>query len=71
MGTCMKIQDLSLSERIKLVEDIWDSIADEQVVLPLTREQRKELDERMKAYRVTGDPGKPALEVIAEIRNRL
>lgn len=67
----MKIQDLSLSERLKLVEDIWDSIADEQQLLPLTQEQRKELDERMKAYQVTGDPGKPALEVIAEIRNRL
>jgi putative addiction module component (TIGR02574 family) len=67
----MKIQDLSLSDRIKLVEDIWDSIADEQVVLPLTQEQRKELDERMNAYQVTGDPGTPALEVIAEIRNRL
>lgn len=67
----MKIQHLSLSDRIKLVEDIWDSIADEQVVLPLTQEQRKELDERMEAYEVTREPGKPALEVIAEIRSRL
>jgi putative addiction module component (TIGR02574 family) len=67
----MKIRDLGLSGRIKLVEDIWDSIADEQVALPLTQKQSKELDKRLKAYRVTGDPGKPALEVIAEIRNRL
>ena len=67
----MKIQDLSLSERIKLVEDIWDTIADEQAALPLTQDQRKELDKRMEAYAVTGDPGKPALDVIAEIRNRL
>ncbi len=67
----MKIQDLSLSERMKLVEDIWDSIADEQKILPLTPGQKKELDERLKAYQVTGDPGKPAFEVISEIRNRL
>ncbi|MDA2920819.1 addiction module protein [Desulfobacterota bacterium AH_259_B03_O07] len=67
----MKIHDLSLSERLKLVEDIWDSIADEQEVLPLTPEQRKELDDRLKAYQLSGDPGTPALEVITEIRNRL
>lgn len=39
-----KLQALPLGERIKLVEDIWDSIAAEQATLTLTPEQRAELD---------------------------
>ena len=66
-----RIHELAVDDRIKLVEDIWDSIAAEQQALPLTPEQKSRLDKRMDAYRVSGEPGKPALEVIAKIRNRL
>ena len=38
---------LPLSDRIKLVEDIWDSIADEPDPFPLTKEQERELDRRL------------------------
>jgi putative addiction module component (TIGR02574 family) len=40
---------LQLSDRIKLVEDIWDSIADEpgQDAFPLTEAQEHELDRRL------------------------
>jgi len=45
---------LSLAERLQLVEDIWDSIADEvrrdPAALPLTDEQREELRRRRAAY---------------------
>ena len=67
----MKIHDLTLEERIKLVEDIWDSIAAEQEALPLTSEQRRELDRRLERYRVDGDRGGPAGESIERIRGRL
>ena len=67
----MKIHDLTLEERIKLVEDIWDSIAAEQESLPLTSEQRRELDRRLERYRVDGDRGAPAVESIERIRGRL
>lgn len=49
---------LPLSDRIKLVEDIWDSIADDADHLPLTKEQELELDRRlalMKKKSRTGD----------------
>jgi putative addiction module component (TIGR02574 family) len=39
----MKPQKLPVEERIKLVEDIWDSIAADQQALPLTAEQKDEL----------------------------
>ena len=67
----MKIRDLSVEERIRLVEDIWDSIAEDQGALPLTDAQREELDRRLEAYRVTKDPGEDAVEVIERIRAAL
>ena len=38
---------LSVEDRIALVEDIWDSIAEEKNVLPLTDTQRAELQRRI------------------------
>ncbi|MDJ0863014.1 MAG: addiction module protein [Gammaproteobacteria bacterium] len=67
----MKIQDLSLDERLQLVEDIWNSIAAEQGVLPVTPEQREELDRRLEAYRLDKNRGIPAVEAIEKIRSRL
>ncbi|MCH8894233.1 MAG: addiction module protein [Chloroflexi bacterium] len=67
----MEIEELTVEERIKLVEDIWDSIAAEQKKLPLTREQRKLLDGRLEEYKLDGDPGTPGFEVVKRIRNRL
>ena len=62
---------LPLDERIRLVEDLWDSIASDQKALPLTPEQKAELDRRLDAYEADGDPGRPADDVIADIRKRL
>ncbi|HYN77715.1 MAG TPA: addiction module protein [Lamprocystis sp. (in: g-proteobacteria)] len=62
---------LPLEERIRLVEDLWDSIAADQGAVPLTAAHRAELDRRLDAYAVDGHPGRPADEVIAEIRQRL
>ena len=62
---------LPIAERIRLVEDLWDSIAADQRNLPLTTEQRDELDRRLDAYAADADRGRPASEVIAEIRSRL
>lgn len=42
--------ELSIEERILLVEDIWDSIAAEQESRPLTEAQRKKLDRRIAEY---------------------
>ena len=39
-------RSLSIAERLQLVEEIWDSIAQDADVLPLTPEQTAELDRR-------------------------
>lgn len=66
-----KLQDIPLFERIRLVEDIWDSIAAEQDSLPLTESQRKELDQRLNAFELDGDLGEPAEAVLEGIRRAL
>jgi len=38
---------LSMTERLQLVEDLWDSIAAEATEIPLTEEQRQEIDLRL------------------------
>ena len=45
------ILELSVSERIQLVEDIWDSISEKPESIPLTKEHKKELDTRLESYK--------------------
>ena len=62
---------LPVEERIQIVEDLWDSIAVDQEVLSLTNEQKNELDFRLNNYKIDGNKGRKASEVIADIRNKL
>jgi putative addiction module component (TIGR02574 family) len=44
-----EIQSLSIPERIALVEQIWDSIAEESQAFELSAAQKAELDRRLDA----------------------
>ena len=48
---------LSISERIQLVQDLWDSIIEVPEQLPLTDEQKTELDRRTHNYQKNPEPG--------------
>ena len=65
------LRDLSVEQRMRLVEELWDSIAADQQALPLTDEQRAELDRRLDAYEADGEHGRPAETAVADIRKRL
>ncbi|MDN5870361.1 MAG: addiction module protein [Nitrococcus sp.] len=65
------LRDLPIEQRIQLVEELWDSIAADQGALPLTEEIRTELNRRLDAYEVDGDPGREAEIALADIRKRL
>ncbi len=69
MGTnpLPEILKLSVSERIQLVEDIWDSIAAEPDALPLTDEQQAELDRRLADAETNPGGGTPWSEVKARL----
>ena len=66
-----KLQQLTVDERIKLVEDLWDSIATDQDALPMTADQRIELDRRLNAYVIDKNRGRPATDAVRDIRRRL
>jgi len=65
------LHELPIDKKIQIVEDLWDSIADDQDALALTDEQRTELNRRLDAYETDGIRGRSADEVIAHIRKRL
>ncbi len=65
------LRKLPLNERLRLVEDLWDSIAADQHALLLTPEQQTELDHRLDAYEADGIAGHLAEDIVADIRRRL
>ncbi|MEA5625363.1 addiction module protein [Nostoc sp. UHCC 0251] len=44
------ISELSVSERIQLAEDLWDSILTTPDEVPLNDEQKQELDRRLEMH---------------------
>jgi len=61
---------LSIPERLELVEDIWDSIAQDAEVFPLSDEQKAELDRRLEAHRRDPESAIPWTEVRRELFER-
>jgi putative addiction module component (TIGR02574 family) len=60
-----EILALPVSERIKLVEDIWDSIAAVPEAVELTDAQMEEIERRIEDYRANPDDVVP-WEVVKE-----
>jgi len=46
-----EINQLDMSEKILLISDVWDSIAQSNDELPMPEWQKKELDLRYKSYK--------------------
>ena len=67
----VKLRELPVEERIKLVEDLWDSIAADRKALPITPEQQAELNHRLEAYEVDKSRGRTAADVLVDVRRRL
>ena len=65
---------LSIDERLQLVGDIWDSIADAATetpeLLPLTEAQKTDLDQRIAAYDANPAAGVPMDDALENIRAR-
>ena len=74
MGVSLKslgIDRLSVEERLALLEELWDSIADSGADLPLTDAQRAELDRRLAEHEARPDEVVPWEDVKASIGGRL
>ena len=46
-----EISKLNLAEKLLLVEDVWDSIAQSNSELPMPEWQKRELDKRYKEFK--------------------
>ncbi|MGH7574688.1 MAG: addiction module protein [Longimicrobiales bacterium] len=66
-----EIRELSVAERIQLVHDLWDSIATEPDVLPLTDAQRREIRRRSQAHHDNPGAARPLDDVLNRIEHSL
>ena len=65
----MNLQELTNSEKILLAEDLWDSVASNEQLFPITEEQKNILDERLEKYSFDQDSGDSWLNVKNRISN--
>ena len=62
--------DLSIPERIQLVGDIWDTIAQTEDAVQLTDEEKKIIEMRLNEYHRNPSIGSPWSEVKKRILNK-
>ena len=69
MSTVRKeILSLSVADRLQLLEEIWDSLAETPEAIPVTDAQRKELARRRRAHARNPSAAKSWAEVRARLR---
>jgi putative addiction module component (TIGR02574 family) len=66
----LNINDLSPEERLRLIEELWDSLDETPGTVPLTNTQREELDRRLDDLERSGPEGIPWEQVLQQIRSR-
>ena len=69
--TALGIDRLSAEERLKLVHEIWDSLAAEVEAAPFTEAQKREIDRRLAAHRADPRTAIPWEQVEAAALARL
>lgn len=71
MSTVRKeILSLSITDRLQLLEEIWDSLAETPEMIPVTDAQRKELARRRRVHARNPSAAKSWAEVRARLRRR-
>jgi len=59
--------ELSIPERIQLVEDIWDTISDKTENVELSEQEKNLIDERLEAFHKNPQLGSPWGDVYQRI----
>lgn len=65
--TYAEILNLPPSERLQLLEAIWDSLIEVPEAIPVSEEVRAELDRRLEAYYRNPDTARPWDEIKEEL----
>ncbi len=66
-----QLAELSVAERIQLIQDLWDSVAKDPEALTLSAAQTKELERRLKAYRTRTARGVVAGSSWSDVKQRV
>lgn len=64
------VLELPVPERIRAVQVIWDSVAEQPDLVPVTPEQRAILEQRLREYRENPDGVSTWTEVERRLRSR-
>lgn len=69
--TLEELRKLPVEQRFQLVEDLWDSIADDTIgeSLAATPELAAELQRRLQEYRSDPDSARPVEDVLSRLRS--
>ena len=70
MKVIAELRSLPVVERIQLVEDLWDSIADDSEGFCLTDAQRGEIDRRLDDFERMPAAGVPWEQVKSSLQSR-
>jgi len=65
-----EIHSLSVADRLRLLEEIWDSLVETPDAVPVTDAQRKELGRRRRAHALNPSAAKSWAQVRARLRRR-
>jgi putative addiction module component (TIGR02574 family) len=68
--SALNIDDLTPEERLRLIEELWDSLNEIPGTVPLTNAQREELDRRLDDLERSAPEGIPWDQVLQQIRSR-
>jgi putative addiction module component (TIGR02574 family) len=63
------IATLTQEERLRLLEQLWDSLSSTPEAIPLTDAQREELDRRLDELDREGPTGVPVDDVLNRLRS--
>ena len=66
----LNIDDLTPEERLRLIEQLWDSLSETPGTIPLINAQRGELDRRLDDLESSGPEEIPWDQVLRQIRSR-
>lgn len=69
--TMPSLSNLPVRERLKLVQDLWDSIAADTGAVPVDPEHLIETRKRLEAYRADGVRGELARDAAETLRRAL
>ncbi|MBI5365978.1 MAG: addiction module protein [Planctomycetes bacterium] len=66
----LKLETLTVNQRLGILKDVWESLSSTPENIPLTHEQRAELDRRLDEVDADDTTGVPWDQVVRRIRRR-